>query len=250
MPKPKGNFWSEFEVIIDLDGKEKYKCKTYSGIWVKNTSRLKEHAELCKDIDTQTGTSQPKGTKRKKQQKIDDYSNYIFTAKDQIILESLLTHALCSAGISFNVVENENFILFLKKACPAFKVPSRYTLSNTLLNREFEHLQLVVQSTLAESPTYCLISDGWSNVQKTSIVNYMISAPKPMFFKATAFKEERHTAENIAVGLENTMKEAGIDKFTAIITDNAPNMKAAWKILKQKYPKKIFLGCWAHGIHL
>jgi len=103
---------------------------------------------------------------------------------------------------------------------------------------------------LAESPTYCLISDGWSNVQKTSIVNYMISAPKPMFFKATAFKEERHTAENIAVGLENTMKEAGIDKFTAIITDNAPNMKTAWKILKQKYPKKIFLGCWAHGIHL
>src|SRR4051794_33983237 len=46
------------------------------------------------------------------------------------------------------------------------------------------------------------------------------------------------------------MIEAGINKFTAVITDNAPNMKAVWKILKQKYPKKIFLGCWAHGIHL
>src|SRR3954465_8237660 len=78
----------------------------------------------------------------------------------------------------------------------------------------------------------------------------MISAPKLMFYKAIAFKEERHTAENIAIGLENTMIEAGINKFTAVITDNAPNMKAAWKILKQKYPKKIFLGCWAHGIHL
>ena len=77
----------------------------------------------------------------------------------------------------------------------------------------------------------------------------MVSAPKPIFFKATAFKE-RHTAENIAVGLETTMEEAGINKFTAVITDNAPNMKAAWKILKQKYPKKNFLGCWAHGIHL
>ena len=71
-----------------------------------------------------------------------------------------------------------------------------------------------------------------------------------MFFKATAFKEERHTAENIAIGLEATMEEAGINKFAAVITDNAPNMKAAWKILKQKYPQKIFLGCWAHGIHL
>jgi len=46
------------------------------------------------------------------------------------------------------------------------------------------------------------------------------------------------------------MKEVSINKFAAIITDNAPNMKPTWKILKQKYPKKIFLGCWAHGIHL
>ena len=71
-----------------------------------------------------------------------------------------------------------------------------------------------------------------------------------MFFKATAFKEERHTAENIAIGLEATIEEAGINKFAAIIIDNAPNMKVTWKILKQKYPQKIFLGCWAYGIHL
>ena len=246
MPKVKGNFWSEFEVIVDFNGKEKYKCKTCSGIWSKNASRLKEHIEKCKDT---TETSQPQGTKRKRQQTFDNYK-FTFTPKDQIILESLLMRAFCSAGISFNVIENEDFILFLKKACPSFKIPSRYTLSTTLLNQEFEHLKLVVKSALSESSTYCLISDGWSNIQRTSIVNYMISAPKPMFFKAVAFKEERHTAENIALGLETTMKEAGINKFGAVITDNAPNMKAAWKILKQKYPQKIFLGCWAHGIHL
>ncbi|PKC02046.1 hypothetical protein RhiirA5_381253 [Rhizophagus irregularis] len=76
----------------------------------------------------------------------------------------------------------------------------------------------------------------------------MILTPKPLFFKATAFKKERHIAENIALGLETTMKDAGINKFGAIITDNALNMKTAWKILKQKYPKKIFLGCWVHEV--
>ena len=169
MPKPKGNFWSEFEVIIDPDGKEKYKCKTCSGTWVKNASRLKEHIEQCKDMNTETRTSQRHGTKRKKQQTLDGYSNYYFTSKNQIILESLLIRALYSAGVSFNVVENEDFILFLKKACPSFKIPSRHTLSDNLLDREFNHLQLIVNSALSESPTYCLISDGWSNVQKTSI---------------------------------------------------------------------------------
>ncbi|PKC56292.1 hypothetical protein RhiirA1_402241 [Rhizophagus irregularis] len=46
------------------------------------------------------------------------------------------------------------------------------------------------------------------------------------------------------------MIEAGINKFVAVITDNANNMKAAWRILKEKYPNKIFLGCWTHGINL
>ena len=247
MPKAKGNFWSEFEVTTGSNGKEKYKCKTCSGVWSKNASRLKEHIEKC-NVEI-AGTSQLQGTKRKRQQTLDE-CKYIFTAKDQIILESLLARAFCSAGIPYNVIENEDFLSFLKRACPSFKIPSRFNLSNNLLNQEFEHLKLIVNSALSESPTYCLISDGWSNVQKTSIINYMISAPKPMFFKAVAFKEERHTAENIAEGLETTMKEAGINKFNAVITDNAPNMKAAWKILKQKYSKKVFLGCWAHGIHL
>ncbi|PKY31632.1 hypothetical protein RhiirB3_393462 [Rhizophagus irregularis] len=123
-----------------------------------------------KDINVETETSQPQGTKRKRQQTFDEYK-FAFTSKDQIILESLLIRAFTQR----------------------------------------------------------------------------LSTPKPLFFKATAFKEERHTSENIALGLETTMKDADINKFGAIITDNAPNMKAAWKILNQKYPKKIFLGCWAHG---
>ena len=63
-------------------------------------------------MNIETRTSQPHGTKRKKQQKIDDYGNYVFTNKDQIILESFLTRALYLAGISFNVIENKDFILF------------------------------------------------------------------------------------------------------------------------------------------
>ncbi|UZO13685.1 uncharacterized protein OCT59_005179 [Rhizophagus irregularis] len=135
MPKTRGNFWSEYEVTVDSNGKEKYTCKTCSGTWSKNASRLKEHIEKCKDINVETETSQPQGTKRKRQQTFDEYK-FAFTSKDQIILESLLIRAFTQ-------------------------------------------------------------------------------------------REERHTSENIALGLETTMKDADINKFGAIITDNAPNMKAA-----------------------
>jgi hypothetical protein len=96
----------------------------------------------------------------------------------------------------------------------------------------------------------CITSDGWSNINKLSIINYMITTPNPFFYTAISMNEERHTAENIANGIDAIIEEVGVSKVAAIIIDNAPNMKAAWKILRRKYPYKIFLGCWAHAIHL
>jgi len=34
------------------------------------------------------------------------------------------------------------------------------------------------------------------------------------------------------------------------MTDNAPNMKAAWNLLRNDFPWIIFEGCKAHGIDL
>jgi len=55
----------------------------------------------------------------------------------------------------------------------------------------------------------------------------MIAVPKPIFFKAVAFKEKCHTIENITMGLETTMQKADIHKFTEIVTDNISNIKVA-----------------------
>ena len=57
MPKQKGDFWSEYEVILDFSGKEKYKCKNCSHTWAKNSLHFKEHIEQCKDIYTTDITS-------------------------------------------------------------------------------------------------------------------------------------------------------------------------------------------------
>ena len=78
----------------------------------------------------------------------------------------------------------------------------------------------------------------------------MITTSKPFFYKATSMNEERHTAENIANGIDAIIEEVGISKVATVITDNVPNMKAAQRILQRKYPYKIFLGCWAHAIYL
>lgn len=42
----------------------------------------------------------------------------------------------------------------------------------------------------------------------------------------------------------------GPQKVVAVVTDNARNMKAGWKLLEQKYPWIVFEGCKAHGLDL
>ncbi|CAB5384784.1 unnamed protein product [Rhizophagus irregularis] len=167
-------------------------------------------------------------TNKRKQTTLNHYMNS-FTKQDQEELESLLVRAFCT--------------------CPSFQIPSRHTLSGNLLNKEYKDLKKLVRNVFNETPYFCITSDGWSNINKAPIVNYMITTPKPIFYKSVYTKEEHHTGENIAKGIEECMISIGIDKFTAVITDNANNMKSAWRILTEKYADKIFLGCWAHGIN-
>jgi len=67
----------------------------------------------------------------------------------------------------------------------------------------------------------------------------MIIIPKPIFYKSVSTNEERHTSENIAEGIKQTIEEVGEKKVVTVITDNATNMKAAWTILKQTYSQKV-----------
>ena len=80
--------------------------------------------------------------------------------------------------------------------------------------------------------------------------NFILATPKPIFLQAHPTGEVKQNAENIAADLESVIQTIDISKLSAIITDNAPVMKKAWRILEKKYPNLIFLGCIAHNINL
>ncbi|CAG8539703.1 17266_t:CDS:1, partial [Gigaspora rosea] len=70
--------------------------------------------------------------------------------------------------------------------------------------------------------------DSWSNIHKDSIINFMITTSKPLFYKSVHTKENQHTVQNIAEKIDKVIQELGVDKFVAVITNNASNIKAAW----------------------
>src|ERR1043165_9283166 len=46
------------------------------------------------------------------------------------------------------------------------------------------------------------------------------------------------------------MNTIGIQKFSSVITDTASVMKAAWRIIEEKHPNIVCLGCNSHIINL
>ncbi|XP_025413393.1 uncharacterized protein LOC112685671 [Sipha flava] len=64
----------------------------------------------------------------------------------------------------------------------------------------------------------------------------MVTTPQPLFYKFVACEENRHTSDYIAIELCTVIEEIGPEKVYGITTDNAANMRAAWTIVKDKYP--------------
>ena len=62
--------------------------------------------------------------------------------------------------------------------------------------------------------------------------------------------EERHTAEYLAEVIENVVNGIGADRISAIVSDNASNVRNARKIIQEKFPKIENIRCIAHAINL
>ncbi|XP_065650355.1 uncharacterized protein LOC136078511 [Hydra vulgaris] len=54
----------------------------------------------------------------------------------------------------------------------------------------------------------------------------------------------------VAGAILQVIEKIGSQKFTSFISDNAPVMKSAWRIIEEKYPHISASGCGAHGVNL
>jgi hypothetical protein len=154
-----------------------------------------------------------------------------------------------TSNVPLSLLENEGWKDFFQKLHPSFKLPSRYQLSNKLLDNEYKSVQEKVKEKIQSSEALTLLSDGWTDINGTALINILFTTPEPVFYTSIDTKLERHTGEYICSILSQAIDEIGQDKVRAVITDNAANMKLAWRLLKDKYPTLITYGCQTHACH-
>lgn len=148
------------------------------------------------------------------------------------------------------MVEHPLWKAFFMRIRPSYELPSRKQLSTVLLDSQYDETKRAVDEELNSSSVLHMQCDGWSNIRNESILNFIVTQPKPFFVDFVATEAKRHTAEYLAEQMDKVMQKYGPEKFYSAIGDGAANEQAALRILKSKYPHINISACVAHTLHL
>ncbi|POM79598.1 Hypothetical protein PHPALM_2686 [Phytophthora palmivora] len=155
-------------------------------------------------------------------------------------LELSFAEMCYATGIPFRVVQDSAVKHFFAQACPGFRLPSRQRIAGQLLDTVYKKRKAAFIAKLKGQTHLALSSDGWSNTNNQSIINFMLASPdmKPVFWSSIATGEAEHTGAYIADCVNRVIDEVetaiGVrGTICSVVTDNAKNMKAAWEELKQ-----------------
>ena len=82
--------------------------------------------------------------------------------------------------------------------------------------------------------------------------NFVIMTPsrKEYLYKLKDLSEHSHTSSMLVEEIQKVIEKIGPNKISAIVSDNAANVRNARKILHEKYPNIESVRCIAHAINL
>jgi hypothetical protein len=181
--------------------------------------------------------------------KIDSFVDHI-SQNEQKDINIKMAKMIYVNNLAFNIVENKEFKELFRAIRPSLRIPSRYEISSPLLENEYKKVMTASKALIDSSNSLTILIDGWSNIRNDGIVNIIICTPKPIFYKSIPTETNSHTGEYMLKLVEIPIKEFGINKITALISDNGPDVKCMRKLLSNAYPSIISFGCAAHGLNL
>lgn len=152
----------------------------------------------------------------------------------------------------YSLVEDHGFVEYTRALNPDYELPSKYLLSNSLINTLYESCPVKVKDCLLLAPTVCLTTDCWTSINTESFmaITAHFILPDTMSMQSILLEcfsyTERHTSENLCTQVKRVVSEWSIDdKIIMVVSDNAPNIVRAIQMGKWKK-----FGCLAHTLNL
>ncbi|KAJ9505584.1 hypothetical protein QJQ45_012003 [Haematococcus lacustris] len=161
---------------------------------------------------------------------------------------------LVDNNLPLHLVENETTKAFFNKFIPHLKLPSRYELSGSLLIALYITVMMDVKQRVAEAPFVALTMDGWA---KSLGVAHLLGVCAVLAGRVSVFLDVINTAGHSATSELMLIEMLGViekhdlaGKVCAVVTDTPTPMRKLWRLLEERHPRMLCVGCHAHIINL
>ncbi|KAL6302503.1 ribonuclease H-like domain-containing protein [Sparassis latifolia] len=158
-----------------------------------------------------------------------------------------------SCGMAWNMADNAEMQLFMRKWVPGAKVPDRRSLSGVYLDRAFDEVEsrttMKVKGKVATGQC-----DGWKNVAKMSVVTSMMTVEHEAYLVRThdmsgELKTGDRLLELVRADIKYMSEKYGV-KTIGWCTDDGPDGKKMRRLLSVVMACIICVVCWSHQIQL
>ena len=250
--------WRHFTPAIK-NGREIFMCNYCARTCTKNATTMQMHLDKCKEYCVVPQQSpEPDGSSA---DSIPVPSPFLPSAspgggflidsvdqRSQAYADECLARAAYATSSPLTLTDNVHWKRFFSVLRPAYRPPTAAALSSHLLDCEYDRVQNQVHDAIGKADCATVICSGWSNKNVTGTIVYVVATPVPLLYKCTNMKEQSHTSASIAEELKEIINEVGPQKVFAVMTDNAPEMMAAWAQVEEAFPHVSAIGCTAYGI--
>jgi hypothetical protein len=100
---------------------------------------------------------------------------------------------------------------FLNRSYTSRSMLSDFRVRNTYLNDAYRAIRLRVASSIRSAPAICLVTDGWTSVQRSHQLCVTLTTPTPVFFRTIHTGSQSVTAEFQAESLVNSLDDDSLD---------------------------------------
>ncbi|XP_070702990.1 uncharacterized protein [Pempheris klunzingeri] len=254
MPRLQSGVWKHFTPAVK-DGRETFMCNYCLKTYTKNATKMQMHLDKCKEYSVVSQQSPGSDGSSSASIPVPSFSflpsatpggQFLIDSVDQrsqAYADECLARAVYATSSPLTLTDNIYWKRFFSVLRPAYCPPTREALSSHLLDFEYDRVQSQVHEAIGKADCVTVICSGWSNINETGTIIYVVSTPVPLFYKCTKTREQTHTCTFIAEELKEIINEVGPQKVFAVVTDDAPEMMAARAQVEEAFPHISAISC-------
>jgi len=230
--------WLEFKEATD----KKQECLHCGLKLTSNATRMEAHLSTCQIY---TSADKAGGSKT-----LSRYMDRI-SKEEMESLQQKYARAVFSSGCALSLFDKPEWDDFFASIRPAFVKPTRRVLTSKFLGIEKESVEKELQIAIKQSNPLVFVIDT-STINKKCQLNVIVLTPKPYFVTTIDCAANKKSAQFIYSQLKPYIEQYSSTeptKVTAIVTDNAINMRNIDGLLVKDFPHAFSYGCSAHTMN-